>query len=138
MVSNTLFKVAEIEPSYKPNYKASPITRLCLDCNSPLHGRIDKKFCDDQCRSSYNNEIKAANNGMIKSVNLILKRNRDILEKLNLGEETKVSGSKLMASGFHFNYHTHSYINHNGSICTFCYEYGYIRLSNDEYLLIKI
>ncbi|WP_235884447.1 hypothetical protein [Pedobacter hiemivivus] len=115
----------------------SPITRLCLDCGSPLHGRIDKKFCDDQCRSSYNNKIKAENNGMIKSVNLILKRNRDILEKLNPAKETKVSGSKLMASGFNFNYHTHSYEKHKGNIYTFCYEYGYIRLPNDEYLLIK-
>ncbi|WP_225874824.1 hypothetical protein [Pedobacter hiemivivus] len=115
-----------------------PITRLCLDCGSPLHGRIDKKFCDDQCRSSYNNKIKAENNGMIKSVNLILKRNRDILEKLNPAKETKVSGSKLMASGFNFNYHTHSYDNYKGNkICTFCYEYGYIRLLNDEYLLVK-
>ncbi|SDK58851.1 hypothetical protein SAMN04487898_109205 [Pedobacter sp. ok626] len=115
----------------------SPITRLCLDCSSPLYGRIDKKFCDDHCRSSYNNEVKSANNGMIKSVNLILKRNRDILENLNPSKETKVSGSKLMASGFNFNYHTHRYINHKGSNCTFCYDNGYLRLPNDEYLLIK-
>ncbi|TKC57751.1 hypothetical protein FBD94_20300 [Pedobacter hiemivivus] len=114
------------------------MTRLCLDCGKLLHGRIDKKFCDEHCRSSYNNEIKAANNGMIKSVNLILKKNLDILGKLNPAKETKVSGSKLMASGFNFNYHTHSNNNYRGYVCTFCYEYGYIRLPNDEYLLIKI
>lgn len=115
----------------------TPITRLCLDCSKPLHGRIDKKFCDDHCRSSYNNKIKAENNGMIKSVNLILKGNRDLLEKLNPAKKTKVSAGKLMASGFNFNYYTHSYNNYRGNICTFCYEYGYIRLPNDEYLLVK-
>lgn len=116
----------------------SLITRLCLDCGSPLYGRIDKKFCHDQCRSSYNNKIKAGNNGIIKSVNLILKRNRDILEKLNPGKETKISGSKLMATGFNFNYHTHSNDNYRGHTSTFCYENGYIRLRSGEYLLIKM
>lgn len=74
---------------------------------------------------------------MIKSVNLILKRNRDILEKLNPGKEAKISGSKLMASGFNFNYHTNSNDNYKGKTCTFCYEHGYIRLLDDEYLLVK-
>lgn len=108
-----------------------------MDCGRPLHGRIDKKFCDDHCRSSYNNKIKAENNGMIKSVNLILKRNRDILQKLNPEEKTKVSGSKLMASGFNLNYHTHSYVDQEGDTYTFCYEYGYRQLAPDEFLLVK-
>ncbi|WP_316753249.1 hypothetical protein [Pedobacter gandavensis] len=115
-----------------------PTTRLCLDCSRPLYGRTDKKFCHDQCRSNYNNRIKAENNIIIKSVNLILKRNRDILEMLNPDKETKVSAIKLMASGFNFNYHTHSNGNYRGHTCTYCYENGYVRLSNDEYLLIKV
>jgi hypothetical protein len=29
--------------------------KKCLACNKTLRGRADKKFCDDYCRSNYNN-----------------------------------------------------------------------------------
>ncbi|MFA6947300.1 MAG: DUF2116 family Zn-ribbon domain-containing protein, partial [Pedobacter sp.] len=31
--------------------------RECLDCGAALRGRTDKKFCDDQCRSNFNNRM---------------------------------------------------------------------------------
>lgn len=112
-------------------------TRLCLDCNGQLHGRTDKKFCDDQCRSSYNNKIRAANNGCIKSVNLILKRNRDLLEKFNPNGRAKVSSLKLIAAGFDLRYHTHTYQSPKGDLYIFCYEQGYLELNSNEFLLLK-
>ena len=30
--------------------------RKCLYCGEPLIGRVDKKFCCDSCRNSYNYE----------------------------------------------------------------------------------
>ncbi len=30
--------------------------KTCLTCGAPLIGRVDKKFCDDYCRSMYNNK----------------------------------------------------------------------------------
>ena len=33
--------------------------RYCLDCGAVLHGRADKKFCNDQCRNNYNNQLNS-------------------------------------------------------------------------------
>lgn len=33
-------------------------TATCLNCDKTLKGRTDKKFCDDYCRNSYNNQLK--------------------------------------------------------------------------------
>ncbi|MNL20092.1 hypothetical protein D3C87_1413240 [compost metagenome] len=114
-----------------------PVERFCIDCGALLHGRMDKKFCDDQCRSNYNNKVRNENNGTIKYVNQILKRNRDILERLNPYGKTKVSSTRLLATGFDLNYHTHTYNSQKGECYFFCYEYGYLKLGTDEFLLIK-
>ncbi|RYF12576.1 MAG: DUF2116 family Zn-ribbon domain-containing protein, partial [Flavobacteriales bacterium] len=37
----------------------SLMNRFCLDCNTEIKGRADKKFCDDQCRNNYNNRRKS-------------------------------------------------------------------------------
>ena len=29
----------------------------CLECGEAFNGRIDKKFCSDYCRNTYNNKI---------------------------------------------------------------------------------
>lgn len=111
--------------------------RFCIDCGALLRGRMDKKFCDDQCRSNYNNKVRNENNGTIKYVNQILKRNRDILERLNPYGKTKVSSTRLLAAGFDLNYHTHTYNSQKDKCYFFCYEYGYLKLSTDEFLLVK-
>lgn len=56
--------------------------RECLDCGTILRGRSDKKFCDDQCRSHYNNQIKAGMQSAMKPVNAILRKNHAILSRL--------------------------------------------------------
>ncbi|HCN83737.1 MAG TPA: hypothetical protein DIT07_08955 [Sphingobacteriaceae bacterium] len=111
--------------------------RLCLDCGTALKGRSDKKFCDDQCRSNYNNRLKSEDNSFMKQVNLVLKKNRSILEKLNPEGKTKVSRDKMLKHGFNFTYYTHIYETQKGSIYHFCYEYGYLPIENNMILLIK-
>lgn len=113
------------------------IRRLCTDCNSPLQGRQDKKFCNDHCRSNYNNSLRAESNHVVKSVNLILKKNRDILEKFNPHGKIKVNRIKLLAAGFDPCYHTHTRYSKKDGLYIFCYEYGYKKLAADEFLLIK-
>jgi len=108
-----------------------------MDCNSVLQGRIDKKFCDDHCRSNYNNSIRAESNSIIRSINLILKRNRDILERFNPDGKTKVNSLKLQAAGFDQNYHTHTAYTKQGTLHIFCYEQGYQQLGPGEFLLIR-
>ena len=49
--------------------------RKCLYCGEPLIGRIDKKFCCDSCRNSYNYEKTHQQTNLIRNVNAILARN---------------------------------------------------------------
>jgi len=111
--------------------------RLCLDCNTAVKGRSDKKFCDDLCRNNYNNKLKGQDNIFVKDINHVLKKNRTILAKFNPEGKTKISKKKLLTAGFNFDYHTHNYSTLNGNTYVFCYEYGYLPLINDEFLLVK-
>ncbi|HYF30906.1 MAG TPA: hypothetical protein VD993_07290 [Chitinophagaceae bacterium] len=117
-----------------------PDTRSCLSCGNMLAGRIDKKFCDDYCRSMYNNRVYNSNRGasFIRKVNSILRRNRRILEELLPTEESvKVPKSLLMDRGFNFNYLTAVYGQRTGAEYHFCYEYGYLPMEGDMYCIVK-
>jgi hypothetical protein len=114
-------------------------TRSCLFCKKPVKGRSDKKFCDDYCRAAYNNELKSAANNYIRNVNNALGKNRRILESLLPdGEATaKANRDKLIEKGFQFKYHTHQYSAKNGNTYSYCYEYGYLPLENNWFLIVK-
>ena len=111
--------------------------RLCLDCNEQLKGRSDKKFCDDQCRSNFNNRQLSENTSFMRQVNSILKRNRRILEELNPGGKIKINRKRLLAKGFNFEYFTNIYQTQTGKNYFFCYESGYLPLEHDEILLVR-
>ncbi|MBC6112410.1 hypothetical protein ACFOG5_10105 [Pedobacter fastidiosus] len=111
--------------------------RLCLDCGKPVKGRTDKKFCDDLCRNSYNNRLKSEDSLVVKRINLILKKNRNILAKFNPEGKAKITRKKLFAAGFNLDYHTHIHQTSNGNNYSFCYEYGYLILNEEEFLLVK-
>lgn len=111
--------------------------RLCLDCNEELKGRSDKKFCDDQCRSNFNNRQQSESTAFMRQVNSILKRNRRILEELNPDGKTRLSRKKLLAKGFNFEYFTNIYRTQTGKSYYFCYESGYLQLENEDVLLVR-
>ena len=113
-------------------------TKTCLSCGKAVRGRSDKKFCDDYCRNNYNNQLKADTNNFVRNINNALRKNRRVLEDV-LGPEgmTKIAKSKLINLGFQFKYHTHTYTTTKGSTYFFCYEYGYLPLEHDVYLLVK-
>lgn len=110
----------------------------CLACDKPLHGRADKKFCNDYCRNAYNNTLKSVNSTVVKNINNTLSKNRKVLENI-LGEEKtiKVGKEKLLQQGLNLKYITHTYTNKNGDTYCFCYEMGYLPLENDMYLIVK-
>ena len=110
----------------------------CQTCGKPLKGRSDKKFCDDYCRNNYNNNLKADSNNYVRNINNALRKNRRILEEFLPPAEgmVKVTKEKLLQQGFLFKYITHTYINKKGNTYYFCYEYGYLPLDNDWYLLV--
>ncbi len=113
--------------------------RLCLDCGSKIKGRADKKFCNDQCRNNYNNYQNSDANSSVRNINNMLRKNRRILEELVAGKEgkTTASGKKLADKGYNFTYHTHTYTTKAGSVYFFCYEYGYLPLEANYYMLVK-
>ncbi len=114
-------------------------TKTCLTCGKPLKGRADKRFCDDYCRNSYNNQLKAISNNLVRNINNTLRKNRRILESLlPEGEETaKANKEKLLRLGFHFKYITQTFTNKTGKTYFYCYEYGYLPLENDWFLIVK-
>jgi hypothetical protein len=113
--------------------------KQCLSCGKTLKGRIDKKFCDDYCRTQYNNLLKAEDTVVIKKINAVLRQNRRILERqIAPGEELgKCPRQKLADAGFNFQYITHQYTNKKGNVYSFCYEYGYLPIEGDWVLVVK-
>lgn len=113
----------------------------CLACGSPVRGRADKKFCNDYCRNHFNNEQKAkrAYSPCIRNINNMLLKNRKILAEVlpETGETAKTSRDKLLQLGFHFRYQTHHYTTRTGKIYRYCYDYGYLPLENDCFLIVK-
>ncbi|MEO6488825.1 MAG: hypothetical protein ABIO04_02705 [Ferruginibacter sp.] len=113
--------------------------KLCVSCNKAVKGRTDKKFCDDYCRNNYNNQLKADTNNLLRNINNALSKNRRILEGLIIGsgEMAKINKDQLIEKGFMFKYCTHIYINKKGSTYFYCYDYGYLPLDNEYYLIVK-
>ncbi len=110
--------------------------RLCPVCGDAITGRIDKKFCSDQCRNSFNNERYSAASVFVQKINRVLKKNYAVLKSLNINGKTKVSRSKLIQEGFDFNYFTSIYETQKGNTYKLCYDEGYLPLGEDLYLLI--
>ncbi|HYM93143.1 MAG TPA: hypothetical protein VET23_03320 [Chitinophagaceae bacterium] len=116
-------------------------SKICLSCGKPLKGRVDKKFCDDYCRNNYNNQQKAkgSHSAYIRNINNALLKNRKVLESLILANEETVKTNKerLLNHGFQFKYITHTYTTKTNKTYFFCYEYGYLPLDNDWFLVVR-
>jgi len=113
--------------------------RFCQNCQQLIKGRPDKKFCDDACRNTFNNQQNAITTNFIRNVNHALKRNRNILSlMLPEGEKlAKTTKDKLAKEGFNFRYFTHSYQNQKGSLYYYCYDFGYLALEADRLLIVR-
>ncbi len=113
-------------------------TKLCEACGKKVHGRNDKKFCNDYCRNFYHNQQRLPESYTVKYIIATLKKNRDILRLTLANEEMlKTTKARLTDRGFNFQYITHLYENKKGNIYYFCFEYGYLPLDHDWYLIVK-
>lgn len=113
--------------------------KTCLSCGEKLKGRIDKKFCDDYCRNNFNNQQKsmARNSPVVRNINSKLLRNRKILQSILIDNTAKATREKLLGLGFQFKYLTHTYLTRSGKLYSYCYDYGYLPLGNEWYLVVK-
>lgn len=114
----------------------SPLEKVCLECDAPFKGRIDKKFCSDACRIAFNNRLHSTDKHYVRDINNILRRNRRILMDMNPTGKNKVSHEKLKAKGLNFNYFTSTYKTKEGAQYFYCYEQGYLPIEKDYYLLV--
>ena len=108
----------------------------CLECGKSISGRIDKKFCNDQCRHEFNNKKKRIHEAAILNINQQLRKNRTIIKSLNPVGKTTVRRELLKNMGFSFDFFTHNYRTDKGMMYYFVYEYGYSLIENEKIVLV--
>jgi hypothetical protein len=110
--------------------------QICSECGNAFKGRVDKKFCSDQCRTTFNNRQRSIENNYIRDVNNILRKNRKILLQFNPDGKSRITKEKLKANGFNFNYYTSTYTTKEGAQYFYCYEQGYLPIEKEQCLLV--
>ncbi|WP_044240214.1 hypothetical protein [Flexithrix dorotheae] len=113
----------------------------CMACGKQLSGRIDKKFCDAHCKSSFHYQ-KARNNpsSFFNRVDNQLKLNRRVLKSYNKAGKATVRKQVLIEKSFNPKFFTHYWKNKKGDVYLFCYEFGFLeKLENGKakYILVQ-
>jgi hypothetical protein len=115
--------------------------KTCLNCQKIIIGRIGKKYCDAYCKSNYHYENhKKKEQSLFKSIDLQLKKNRRILREYNKSGKATVREEVIQAEGFNPHFFTHFWRNSKGQAYLFCYEYGYMKITENnktKYSLVK-
>lgn len=102
-----------------------------------MSGRIDQRFCCDQCRNTYNNRLNRDETGDMQRVGRTLRKNRRILKELFSDWRNEAEIAELMTRGFDFRYFTSIRLTDGGMVCFFCFEYGYTPRENGYFALVK-
>jgi len=110
--------------------------KRCAACGQVIVGRVDKRFCSDQCRTFANNRLNRDATNYMRNVNNALRKNRRILAQLNPEGKIRVAREKLLAKGFDFTYYTSTYTTKEGAQYFYCYDQGYLPIEKGYYLLV--
>lgn len=113
--------------------------KSCGYCGEELSGRMDKRFCSDQCRARAGNRKKLEDEGekLIRQVNQLLRHNRHVLRRSSPEGKTTLKREVLLMAGFDFRHFTHIYRTKQGNTYHFCYDYGYLLLEDDKVLIVN-
>ncbi len=111
--------------------------RNCLECGESFEGRVDKKFCCDQCRNTFNNRQNKDASNFCRNINRLLRNNRKVLENFANNKKYKTNKEKLITAGFNFDYLTNIYKTKTGKIYYFCYDYGYIENDDNTFTIVE-
>ncbi len=112
--------------------------RHCLECNTEIRGRADKKFCSDYCRNAYNNKLNTDSKNLMRNINNRLRKNYRILDSFELKDgKTRTSKTRLLDKGFDFEFITNLYTTKKGTTYYFVYDLGYLPLDNDYFMIVK-
>ncbi len=99
----------------------------CSTCRTPLRGRRDKRFCDDNCRMKHHRNRA----GVLRQIDQILHNNRALIKRFRqshaqLASDPVASFVWLRRAGYDFNFHTHVAGQADGSLAVMCYEEGFV------------
>jgi len=109
----------------------------CQHCGEMLKGRSDKRYCNNYCKNAYFNEKKKNEHEQIRSIDLVLKKNRRILRDALAGRKKRIIGeNRLLELGFVFKYHTHIVISRTTNRWIFCYDHGYSSTAARKFVLV--
>lgn len=111
--------------------------RKCLECNTIIYGRSDKKYCSDSCRNSRNNRLNSEVNKTIRKTNQKLRKNYSILLELRSEGINNIKKIDLLELGFYLNYFTHTQIDENKKACFYIYDLGYFKQNNMYFIIEK-
>jgi predicted nucleic acid-binding Zn ribbon protein len=111
--------------------------KSCQECGEKIVGREDKKFCSDACRNAYNNKINKDSTNLMRNINNKLRKNYRILNELNPDGKGRATKAKLLSKGFDFDFFTQIYQTKTGNTYYFVYNYGYMALEGDFFMLVK-
>ncbi|MDX1629447.1 MAG: hypothetical protein R3345_12150 [Fulvivirga sp.] len=105
----------------------------CLQCGKTLSGRIDKKFCDEYCRNTYNNRNKRSDEKYIRKVNSIIRRNRRILKSLCPIGKATVRKEVMDAMGYDYKYFSGIIQPKKDQVYYICYDYAFSPIHEQKF-----
>lgn len=115
----------------------------CENCNKELFGRIDKRFCNDNCRNEFNRKKKQLEiqkqHDNLPEILKIIKNNYAILKSYGPLKDSEyiieVERTELLRKGFNFKFFTSTAQHHNNQY-KFCFERGWTECGYD-YITIR-
>ncbi len=117
-----------------------PPPRTCDQCGAVITGRRDKRFCDIRCKNAYHRDMRRITEPVTKRIDQFLHRNRTILYELWKDARKKrffVSRTKLYKKGFRFKYFTSTYVNNQGKLYHYLYDFRWMEFSTDQIMVVK-
>ena len=114
------------------------ITPTCLQCGDRIkYGRTDKKFCCDECKTSYHNNQARAGRTFRNKVIAIINRNYEILNELIRSGASSADLMDLTAAGFTPGIVT-SYRKYGKHDEFTCYDIKYVMTKTRLFSIMKI
>ena len=112
--------------------------RTCAQCQMPLVGRSDKKFCSMTCKNHFNSIQRSKTKTITQEVDNYLHRNREILATLMpVAKKDMFDKLILTKAGFRWEYCTGIYLNKDGKTYFIVYDYAWMAFSNQQILVVK-
>lgn len=112
----------------------------CPICGKHIVGRSDKKFCSTSCKNKFHHPAQHRKGDTIKIINRFLFQNFKIMEAIFKDEKKdKLMVPRILLDkmGFHFNYCTGCYINNQGKLYHYIYDYSWMEFSTQELMLTR-